>query len=412
MRSAFKFLVLVTFLGSFVSCTRERIAGFESKGELIRWYNSQLPGYIELNGCNASCMYELLMSDSEDLIYWKINHNFRENVVQKGMSRDVFIEQVEKYFKINIHRFNDAKINPGLNDSYEPSTLISDDGEMIELFSPNGKVYESRDGLNWSAGTDLIMSDGCIPRHFSVNKIDGMYYLTGRVVKPDREYLDLYTSEDKIHFEYKGHILSTGDDMGNGFWFDSFGNSFLLKTTEGEYYLYYEGAEHKSNWSICLVTCNNILECRINGYIGDWSPSKENPILPYSNKNFAGETPQFFCNPEIVKGEDNMPLVVDGKYYMYYLSYFYKANTLYATLNRMYSFDLTHWTEEGSMFDVRDVPTEGEAHGDNGDQSLCQFKGKSYLFYTLNINSYGRSIPSIRYSVDNRNLDELMRLKP
>lgn len=61
---------------------------------------------------------------------------------------------------------------------------------------------------------------------------------------------------------------------------------------------------------------------------------------------------------------------------------------------------------------MRDVPTGGEAHGDNGDYSLCQFKGKSYLFYTLNANSYGYGTTSIRYSVDNRSLDELMMLKP
>ena len=85
---------------------------------------------------------------------------------------------------------------------------------------------------------------------------------------------------------------------------------------------------------------------------------------------------------------------------------------MYATLNRMSSEDLIHWEEEGTMFDVRDVPSGGEAHGDNGDHSLCQFKGKSYLFYTLNANSYGYGIPSIRYTVDNRPLYDLMRLKP
>ena len=85
---------------------------------------------------------------------------------------------------------------------------------------------------------------------------------------------------------------------------------------------------------------------------------------------------------------------------------------MYATLNRMYSFDLVHWTEEGTMFDVRDVPTGGDESGDNGDQSLCQFKGKSYLFYTLNANSYGRGEPNIRYTVDNRSLEELMRIRP
>ena len=412
MRTAFKDILLIGCIILSNSCTQDPIAGFGRKRDLIKWYNYQLPGFIELNECNSSCMYELLTSDSEDLIYWKINHNFREEVVHKGMDYEQFTNLIELYFTKTIHRFNDEKLNPGLADSYEPSTLVSDDGERIELFSPNGKYYESSDGVNWTTGENLIFSNGYMPRHFSVNKIDGIYYLTGRVYASGLEYMDLYTSTDKIHFEFKGHIVSTNDDLGNGFKFDSFGNSFLLKNTEGMYFFYYEGAEHHSNWSICLMMCNDIQKPFANGYVGDWQQSKENPILPYSNKNFAGETPQLYCNPEIVKGEDNQPLVVDGKYYMYYLSYFYKSNTMYATINRMYSTDLIHWTEEGSMFDVRDVPSGGEAHGDNGDQSLCQFKGKSYLFYTLNANSYGYGHLNIRYTVDDRTLKEIMRLRP
>lgn len=412
MRKIFKYVLLLFCIGSFFSCKKESIVGFSNKRELIKWYNYQLPDYLDLNECNSSCMYELLMSDSEELLFWKINHNFREDVVYEGMDDDLFKNRIESFFKVRVQRFSDLKINPELNNSYEPSTLISDDGERIEMFSPNGKYYESSDGINWTSGENLVMSDGYVPRHFSVNKIDGAYFLTGMVAKSGKEYLDLYTSTDRIHFEYMGHLVSAGDDLGKGFRYDSFGNSYLFKTKEGKYCFLYEGAERKSNWSICLMTCSDILIDGDDGYIGNWEQCSENPILPYGRKSFVGEVPQLYCNPEIVKGEDNQPLIVDGRYYMYYLSYFYKANTGYATINRMYSTDLIHWTEEGSMFDVRDIPTGGEAHGDNGDQSLCQFKGRSYLFYTMNSNSYGYGIPNIRYTVDNRPLDELMRLKP
>ena len=412
MKKKINYIFLTCCLSFVLSCAEEQIAGLGSKKDLIKWYNYQLPAYIELNGCNTSCMYELFMSDSEDMIYWKINHNFREDVVYKGMDEETFKNKVELYFKKPIHRFNDLRINPGLAGSSEPSSLVSDDRERIELFSPNGKYYESSDGINWTAGEKMSMSNGYVPHHFSVNKIDGMYYLTGMVAKDGKQYLDLYTSTDKKVFEYRGHILSTDNNLGNGFKYDSFGNSFLLKTSEGEYYFFYEGAEHKSNWSICLMTCKDIINNRDGDYIGDWVQCSENPILPYGKTNFAGESPQLYCNPEIVKGEDNQPLIIDGYYYMYYLSYYYKGNVMYATINRMFSSDLIHWTEEGSMFDVRDVPTGGDAHGDNGDQSLCQFKGKSYLFYTLNANSYGYGTPNIRYTVDNRSLNELMRLKP
>ena len=95
----FKYLLLIFSFVSIISCTQETIAGFGNKSELIRWYNYQLPDYIELNGCNPSCMYELLISDSEDLIYWKINHNFREDVVRKGMEEEDFKKQVEFILK-------------------------------------------------------------------------------------------------------------------------------------------------------------------------------------------------------------------------------------------------------------------------------------------------------------------------
>ena len=328
MNKVLKSILYISVIVIVLSCTKDSIAGFGSKKELIRWYNYQLPDYIELNGCNSSCMYELFMSDSEDMLYWKINHNFREDVVHKGMDNEAFKRQVELYFSKPIHRFNDLKINPELNESFEPSSLVSDDGEKIELFSPNGKYYESDDGLTWTKGENLIMSNRYIPRHFSVNKIDGVYFLTGRVSVSDREYMDLYISSDKIHFEFKGHIVSTKDDLGNGFRFDSFGNSYLLKTKEGKYHFFYEGATRKSNWSICLMSCDDILKDSGHGFVGDWTQCLENPILPYMRTNFAGETPQLYCNPEIVKGDNNQPLIIDGRYYMYYLSYFYKANIM------------------------------------------------------------------------------------
>lgn len=393
------YLAVVLCLCSLISCTQEELPGLGNKRDLVRWYNYQLPDFIELCGCNPSCMYELSTSDSEEMIFWKINHNFREDVVRQGMDKESFMNQMELYFKKPIHCFNDKKITPNLLGG-EPSSLVSDDGNRIELFSTTGMYYESSDGINWTEGLKLVMSDGRIPSHFSVNKIDGLYYMVGLVERGDMNYLDLYISDDRIHFVFKGHLISSESDIGNGESFDNFGNSYLLKTTEGKYYLYYEGATHKSNWDICLMTCDSIFREEGNRFTGNWQQCPENPILPSS------------CNPEIVKGEDNQPMIINGRYYMYYLTGFYKGNVLYATINRMYSEDLIHWTEEGRMFDVRDVPDGGEAHGDNGDQSLCQFKGKSYLFYTLNINSYGYAPMNIRYTIDNRPLEEMMKLKP
>lgn len=399
--------IILFFVGQvLISCSSEELSGIGDKSDLLFWYNSKLADYVKLCQCSPQSMYELYNSDSEDMIYWKINHNFREDVVHKGIDGETFRQQIEKYLKIPVHRFCDAKINPQLGSSYEPSSLISDDKEKIELFSPNGMYYESSDGVNWSKGIKLNVA----PRHFSVNKVDGIYIMVG--TSSDYKYIDFYTSSDKINYEFRGHLLSTQTDIGNGDRFDNMGNSYLLKNKDGKYFLFYEGATHKSNWEICLMTCDDLYAKREDGFVGNWKQCQENPIMPYSKKDFAGEATHVYCNPEIAKGEDNQPLIVDGKYYMYYLSYFYKGNIYYTTLCRAFSTDLIHWTEEGTIFDNRDIPDGGEARGDNGDQSLCQFKGKTYLFYTHNINSKGYSVPNIRYAVDNRPLEVLLRLKP
>ena len=399
--------IILFFVGQvLISCSSEELSGIGDKSDILSWYNSKLADYVKLCQCSPQSMYELYASDNEDMIYWKINHNFREEVVYKGMERDIFLQEIEKHFKNPIKRFCDIKVNPQFGRSFEPSSLVSEDGKKMEVFSSNGLLFETEDGINWSDGIKLNKALG----HSSINKVDGLYMMVG--VSSDGNYFDLYTSTDKINYDFRGHLMSKYIDIGNGDRFDNLGNSYLLKTKDGTYYLYYEGATHKSNWEICLMTCDDLYAKREDGFVGNWKQCPNNPIMPCTKKDFAGETTHVYCNPEIAKGEDNQPLIVDGKYYMYYLSYFYKGNIYYTTLCRAFSTDLIHWTEEGTIFDNRDIPEGGEARGDNGDQSLCQFKGKTYLFYTHNINSKGYSVPNIRYAVDNRPLEVLLRLKP
>ena len=135
------------------------------------------------------------------------------------------------------------------------------------------------------------------------------------------EVVDIYSTKNyKINYDYRGHLLSSQTDLGNGDRFDNMGNSYLLKNKDGKYFLFYEGATHKSNWEICLMTCDDLYAKREDGFVGNWKQCPNNPIMPYTKKDFAGETTHVYCNPEIAKGEDNQPLIVDGKYYMYYLS--------------------------------------------------------------------------------------------
>lgn len=416
---------LFYLVGLLSSCYTDDFLGVWNKRDFISWYNSKLPSYIELCGCNAPSMCELYKSDTDELILWKINHNFREDVVHRGMSDLQLYEEIERYLQIPVRRFCDApKYTATVDGSYsiridekyktgEPSSLISDDGERIELFTPMGYYFESYDGLNWSEGKRLVIGAGVHLAHFSVNKVDGIYVMIGcSSTIRGSQYLDLYTSTDRINFEFRGHIFSTSTDIGNGERFDNLGNTYLLKDDNGKYCLLYEGATNASNWEICLMTCTNLFEEKENGFIGDWVQCSENPILPYAKRNFLGEVPQIYSNPEIVKDENNQPMKYKGNYYLYYLSAFYKGNVLYATINRSYSKDLIHWVEEGPVFDNRDIPKGGESRGDNGDQSLCQFKGKSYMFYTNNINSKGYSMQNIRYTIDDRPLIEILKIKP
>lgn len=410
----------------FFSCNSEDFLGICDKDDFISWYNSKLPAYIELCDCNAPSMCELFESDSDEKILWKINHNFREDVVHKDMTEIELKEEIIRYFKIPVRRFADApkyattvegSYSIRFNEQYvsgEPSSLISDEGERIEVFSPTGYYFESSDGINWSEGQKLNIGKGSHLAHFSVNKVDGLYVMIG-CLNPqlgELQYFDMYTSTDRINFEFRGHILSTQTDIGNGEKFNNLGNTYLLKDDAGKYCLLYEGATNASNWETCLMTCTNLFELQENGFIGDWEQCNKNPILPYAKKNQWGEVPQIYSNPEIVKDEKNQPLKFNGNYYMYYLSAFYKGNVFYATINRSYSKDLIHWTEEGPIFDNRDIPEGGEIRGDNGDQSLCQFKGKTYMFYTNNINSKGYSRQNIRYTIDDRSLIELLEIKP
>ncbi len=490
MKIIVKIILLISCLYSFISCIKDPLSGFDNKRELVKWYNNHLSDYIKLNGCNASCMYELFMSDSEEMIYWKINHNFREDVVWRDMSKEEFASQLNKYFNIPIIRFSDAKINysdspncslrvlfnedavsivnvrdyknasfkciitgvqdppisingnritvnngwvaveyngeyplyetgysysSGYTTLFEPSSLISDNGEKIELFGQVGYT-ESCDGINWSNVTPFVFSSGHTGHsHSSVNKVDGVYMMVGctsnaagTVQNP--VYMDLWLSTDKVNWQWKGHLVSTNDNIGNGETFIIMGNSYLFKDSGGVYYLYYEGARESPKWETCLMTCSDLFYDRGNDFIGDWQQYSGNPIFPYNYNPFTGESA--FCNPEFVKGEDNQPIKIEGRYYVYYLSGFTKDGVVHDTINRMYSYDLIHWVEEGSIFDNRDVADGGEGRGDNGDQSLCEFKGKSYLFYTHNMNSYGYGSPNIRYTIDDRPLEELMRLKP
>lgn len=491
MKRKIVYFFVSLYLCMVFSCSTEELPGIGEKKNFVRWYNNKLSDYIELCSCNSSCMYELSMSDSRDMIYWKINHDFREDVEFDCMDEELFMQELNKYFQIPIYRFCDTNSNKSnsvdcslkvlydeniisrvnvegytrssfqcvrtgtknapfnkylgrefINDGwmsfaynskypfyenggryysgytrlFEPSAIISDDGERIELFGQIGYT-ESTDGINWSDPISLKLPGGHAScSHSSVNKVDGLYMMVGctsnsAATEGSPVYQDLWTSSDRINWQWRGHIVSTNDNIGSGQRFVIMGNSYLFKDDGGTYYLYYEGARVSPQWEICLMTCTDLFCERGDGFIGNWQQCPENPILPFKYNPYTNTSA--FCNPEFVKGQDNQPIKLDGKYYMYYLTGYLDDNgDVQDTINRMYSFDLIHWVEEGAMFDNRDIADGGEGKGDNGDQCLCEFKGRTFFFYTHNMNSYGYSEANIRYTIDNRPIEELMKLKP
>lgn len=399
-----------------------------SKEQFVNVYNSKIIAFCKLCRCNPNCMEELKTTDCESVIYEKINHNFRRDVIKNGMTDKIIASQLNKYFRIPIHRFGDIKLNnsDGINDSlivepfasyaYEPSALISDDGERIELYNASNSRTTSIDGVRWTAAESLVLSGGRNwAAHTSVNKVDGIYVMIGCAGGGDSDTLDLYTSTDGVHFTWRGHLFQANNTIvakinGVDTICTGWGNSYLIKDN-GTYYLYYECLIR--GWEICLATCTDLFVDQGDGFIGNWSQCQGNPIIPRTNIDNDPTKPLKPGNPEIVKGEDNRPLRCNGKYYMYYHA---MTGDDKGPIYRAHSEDLVNWVIEGKIFDNRDLPTL--PRGTNSDHAMCQFKGRSYLFYTHDINNYegpnhtaDLSAISIREMCDDRPLYELLDLR-
>lgn len=235
---------------------------------------------------------------------------------------------------------------------------------------------------------------------------------------PQTTYLNLYTSNDGLSWRYRGHLLKSGYAIANGDIVSIWGNTYLFKNNDGKYYLYYEiGANGGGTWETCLATCTDLFYENEDGTMGNWSHSSINPILPAGTYDISPELISRVRpgNVEIAKGEDNQPLKCDGKYYMYFHNVYTQGpqTTVPVTsslmnIERAYSYDLEHWINEGIIYDNRNLPTV--ANGHNADHAICQFKGRTYLFYSTNVNADTQN-EKIHYIIDDRPLHELLKLK-
>jgi hypothetical protein len=173
------------------------------------------------------------------------------------------------------------------------------------------------------------------------------------------------------------------------------------------YYLYIEGRQNVDGnfWDVYLVTCTDPFVDNGDGTIGNWQNCAVAPVIQARNQ-FGTSGSIAFGNPDIARGCDNRPIRIDGKWYMY----FHSTADNYSYILRAYSNDLVHWTPEFRLFDNRNAPTSGENQSSNADHSLIEFKGRTYFFYTTDINT--ALDPHLTYMIDDRPFRELLKLMP
>lgn len=390
-----------------------------SKSEFVTAFNSAMADYATLCGCFTRSFFQIptgnLSALSWDFIYETINHNLRKDVALPNVSFEMVCNNINNALTEKIYRFCDARLPNGTARNYslstglqadEPSAIVSEDGGTLYIYA-HLKRISTEDGVSWSEPTSLVLSNGGYILHANVNLIDGIYYLIGTNQNNGGDFV-LYTSTDGINFTYRGVMLPDGYTLAENYTETDYGNGYLIKEYgSGKWYLYIESqASGTEEWRIDLVTCDDILHANEDGTIGDWEISSHNPVMrrPYASYNQAASTAG---NPDFAKGSDNQPLKHDGKYFMY----FHSTNQSIANILRAYSYDLEQWTSEGVIFDNRDQPSAGDETSGNADHCVIEFKGRTYLFYTWNINTQAYQ-PYIKYTVDDRPFYEMLGLRP
>lgn len=368
--------------------------------------NGQKNNFATLCKCFSASFNDLDPNVSLLENYETINHNFRKDIAIKGKSIARLCNDINSAFTEPIYRFCDAKLggvrkmslSTGMQ-ADEPSAIVSEDGNTLYIYA-HLKRISSVDGIHWTSAIDTPLSgDVTYIMHNNVNIIDGVYYMIGATSNSGGD-LCLFTSTDGINFIYQGKLFEAGATFGNDLAVANWGNTYLHKDRGNErFYLYIEYQASGRFWEIALAMCSNILSQNEDGTIGDWTYPSDNPILS-QNPNAAG-------NPDLAK-LGNETLKVNGKYFMYFHGTTGNGNS---NIYRAWSEDLIVWHKEGVIFDNRDQPTGGDNTSGNADHCIIEFKGRTYLFYSWDINN-PQALPYIKYTIDNRRLTELLTLRP
>jgi len=391
-----------------------------TRSAFVSAFDSALSDYEDLCLCSDKSFAHLNGTHTFEEAYEKMNQIFRYDVYDPNISKDLLYDRINVAFETPIRRFQDAKINDTVPCDFsfqiwsgqggEPSLIVSADGGELWAYS-YGERLKSDDGVTWSEPTVIDRSDkgtSSMPQHIGMSVVDDTIFMFGRDPSGDHN-LKMYTSplSDGINFTYQGIPLAIGHDFGDGLEIDNWGNSFITKVDD-TYYLFIEGRQDNDGnfWDIYLVTCTDPFYDNGDGTIGNWQNVSVAPIV-VGSEIFPTSASAVACgNPDIAKGSDNRPIRVDGKYFMY----FHSTAFSYSYILRAYSYDLIHWTYEGIMYDNRNKPTAGQNQSSNADHALIEFKGRTYLTYTTDINT--NLTPHLMCMIDDRPFREILAMRP
>ncbi len=403
-----------------------------NKNILTNALNKSIGDFVKINKTNDVCVRYVKLDDDTHEIYSKINYSLRKKILFDGLSDDAKANAINARSIERIYRFADAKCLSDLDrdfsvksniDGGEPSAIVSKDGSTLYLYSYL-KRYSSYDGFVWSEPEYLKCGGVKMAErgnehylmHCNVNLIDGVYYLTGCRQNLGGELL-LYTSKDGINFEYVGIALEANHKVGD-FSAKNWGNTYMIKDYgTGYYYLYFEFEDDNIHWNTAVVRSLNPLD-------GSWKNCKEDVIIKPAYQSSHANSNMFGCgNVDFVKGMDNQPIKFNGRFYMYYHGTCYERNKHFNQSNimRAYSYNLIDWFDEGVILDIRKKPsdiissdgekTDGDNTSGNADHCVIEFKGKSYMFYSYDIN-HAEGMERIYTVMDSRRFIELLKLFP
>lgn len=397
-----------------------------TKDEFIIAFNTAMASYAAFNEAHIHSfptIPTLYLGEEDqlswDYIFYAVNANLRKEVVTAEMSMETACHNINKALTEKIYRFSDARLSDGnrkfsLSCNFqadEPSAIVVD--EKLYVYAHLKRVY-TEDGVSWSEPEPLVLSDSKYILHVGINYIDGVYYMIGTDRNEHGDLL-LYTSTDGVNFTYMGILFEDGVQLESGASVTSFGNPYLIKEYgSGKFYLYIEVADSvNDSWVINLAIYDDFTTQNQDGTIGSYTLAENNPVLikPLASYRRAstGSTSGSVSagNPDFAKGEDNRPIKHDGKYYMY----LHSTWATYSSLLRASSVDLVNWDTEWVLLDNRDIPSAGEMRAGNADACVIEYKGRTYLFYSYDINDQS-NLPYIKYTVDDRPFHEMLGLRP